>query len=234
MNTTLQTMDCVSAKAAERRTAEPALPQVADRPPVADWTDEQLLLHFRQSGSRECFEQLVQRYERELYNYLRRYLGSSEMAEDAFQATFLQLYMKCQTFEEGRRVRPWLYAIAVNQAIDAQRRQRRQRMISLDRVHGQHQGTPFEARRFADAMVSEEPSPWLEAAASERCDMMTEALSQLTEQMRVAVDLVYYQGLKYREAAEVMKVPVGTVKSRVHAAVAKLTEFWNEHATDLD
>jgi RNA polymerase sigma-70 factor (ECF subfamily) len=52
--------------------------------------------------------------------------------------------------------------------------------------------------------------------------------------MRSVVHLVYYQGLKYREAAEVMSIPVGTVKSRLHAAVAKLAEFWNRNHPDVE
>ncbi len=95
-------------------------------------TDEQLLLRYRQTGDRELFAQLVYRYERELYSYLRRYLGEAEMAEDAFQAAFLQVHLKCDQFQIGRRFRPWLYTIATNQAIDARRRNRRHRMLSLD------------------------------------------------------------------------------------------------------
>ena len=76
---------------------------------------------------------LVHRYERELYSYLRRYLGDAAMAEDAFQGTFLQIHLKCGQFEPGRKFRPWLYTIATNQAIDAQRRNKRHRMVSLDR-----------------------------------------------------------------------------------------------------
>ena len=97
-------------------------------------SDETLLLRYRQTGGRDDFAQLVHRYERELYNYLRRYLGDAEMAHDVFQATFLQVHLKCDQFEDGRRFRPWLYTIATNQAIDAQRRNRRHRMVSLDRA----------------------------------------------------------------------------------------------------
>jgi RNA polymerase sigma-70 factor, ECF subfamily len=53
----------------------------------------------------------------------------------------------------------------------------------------------------------------------------------LSDQMRLVVQLVYYRGLKYREAAEVLSIPVGTVKSRLHAAVSKLSEIWNETHT---
>ena len=57
---------------------------------------------------------------------------------------------------------------------------------------------------------------------------MQAALDGLSEQMRMVVHLVYYQGMKYREAADVLEIPVGTVKSRLHAAIAKLTESWDD------
>src|SRR5262245_33681627 len=94
------------------------IPKAADR--LAGQTDEELLLEYRRNGNRELFAELVKRYERELYSYLRRYLGDAEVAEDAFQAAFLQVHLKCKHYEEGRAVRPWLYTIATNQAIDAQ------------------------------------------------------------------------------------------------------------------
>ena len=80
--------------------------------------DEELLDRFRR-GVSEAFGVLLRRYQRELYGYLRRYLGDETLAEDVFQNTFLQVYLKSGQFEAGRAVRPWLYAIATNQAIDA-------------------------------------------------------------------------------------------------------------------
>ena len=70
-------------------------------------TDEALLDRFRQDDDAGAFEALVRRYESELFSYLRRYLGNAEMAEDVFQATFLQIHLKKDQFEEGRRFRPW-------------------------------------------------------------------------------------------------------------------------------
>src|SRR3954452_24217163 len=101
--------------------------EARDRPmqQPASLSDEELLLGYRESGDAKLFAELVHRYERELYSYLRRYLSDAEMAEDAFQAALLQVHLKCQQFEPGRAVRPWLYTIAPNQAIDAQRRSRR-------------------------------------------------------------------------------------------------------------
>src|SRR6516165_8073613 len=84
-------------------------------------SDEDLLTYFCK-GQKEAFGVLVRRYERELYGYLRRYVGDSSLADDVFQNTFLQLYVKVGQYEAGRPVRPWLYTIATHQAIDALRR----------------------------------------------------------------------------------------------------------------
>ncbi|OHB73358.1 MAG: RNA polymerase subunit sigma-70 [Planctomycetes bacterium RBG_13_63_9] len=189
------------------------------------WTDEQLLLEYRSQGDRNAFDELVRRYERELYGYLRRYLGDAEMAEDVFQQTFLQVHLKCGQFEPGRTVRPWLYTVATNQAIDLQRRNRRHRMVSLDR----HSAAESEnhAGPLLELLDSPEPNPSDEAELAERRDQVRRAIEDLPEQTRQVVILVYFQGLKYREAAEVMSIPVGTVKSRLHAAIRKLSETLN-------
>ncbi|MBI3469295.1 MAG: sigma-70 family RNA polymerase sigma factor, partial [Planctomycetes bacterium] len=95
-------------------------------------SDELLLRSYRDKGDRAAFEELVHRYERELYSYLRRYLGDADLAEDVFQATFFQVHQKCHLFEDRRSFRPWLYTIATHQAIDALRKLRRHRTVSLD------------------------------------------------------------------------------------------------------
>lgn len=197
-------------------------------PVVSPLTDEEILLRYRRTGNRELFALLVQRYERELYNYLRRYLGNAETAEDAFQATFLQVHLKREQFEEGRRFRPWLYTIATNQAIDAQRRNKRHRMVSLD---GGQSGDA-DVARLVDLLVSDAPDPLAEASREERGVWVQTALDELPDPMRAVVELVYYQGLKYREAAEVLAIPVGTVKSRLHSAILKLNECWNNTHVD--
>jgi RNA polymerase sigma-70 factor, ECF subfamily len=203
------------------------LPEPTVRPMTqpASLSDEELLLGYRERGDASLFSELVHRYERELYSYLRRYLGDAEMAEDAFQAAFLQVHLKCQQYEAGRAVRPWLYTIATNQAIDAQRRSRRHRMVSLDRS-GPKDGD--DVGRLLDLLTSKEPIPTAQLSAAERAQWLHEAVEQLPEPLQDVIRLVYFQELKYREAAEVLDIPVGTVKSRMHAAVAKLNEAWKQ------
>jgi len=194
-------------------------------PQSSSLSDEELLLGYRETRDAKLFSELVHRYERELYSYLRRYLGDAEMAEDAFQAAFLQVHLKCQQYEPGRAVRPWLYTIATNQAIDAQRRSRRHRMVSLDRA-GPKEGE--DVGKLLDFLTSKEPTPTAQIGAAEQSAWLHETVEQLPPALRDVIHLVYFQELKYREAAEVLNIPVGTVKSRVHAAVAKLNEAWNQ------
>jgi RNA polymerase sigma-70 factor, ECF subfamily len=203
------------------------LPEPTVRPmqQPASLSDEELLLGYREKGDARLFSELVHRYERELYSYLRRYLSDAEMAEDAFQAAFLQVHLKVQQYEPGRAVRPWLYTIATNQAIDAQRRSRRHRMVSLDRT-GPKDGE--DVGKLLDLLTSKEPMPSAQLTTAERSAWLHEAVEQLPQGLREVVNLVYFQELKYREAAEALNIPVGTVKSRMHAAVAKLHEFWNQ------
>lgn len=201
--------------------------------PWAERSDEELLQEYRATDTRRAFEELVARYERELYSYLRRYLGDATLAEDAFQATFLQVHLKRDQFDEERKFRPWLYTIATNQAIDAQRRNKRHRMVSLDRRtehdHGEEIGTLLEL------LTSSEPEADSNLEMLERRDWIRQAVEELPEGLRTALTLVYYQGLKYREAADVMEIPVGTVKSRLHAAILKLHQSWKQtHSAEHD
>lgn len=189
-------------------------------------TDELLLSQYAKTGDRMVFETLMRRYEREIFSYLRRYVGNPELAEDAFQGTFLQVHLKCAQFDSSRRFRPWLYAIATNQAIDAQRRSKRRRMVSLDSsmtMQGdQHGGS------WADKLVGEMSDPSDTAVDREEGRWVKEAVSGLGDSLERVVQLVYFQGLKYREAADILGIPVGTVKSRVHAAVQRLAAHWQE------
>lgn len=200
--------------------------QLADNviPPLSEQSDEDLLLRYRERADRPSFEELVHRYERELYSYLRRYLDDAAMAEDAFQQTFLQLHLKCDQFEEGRKVRPWLYTIATNQAIDAQRRNKRHRMVSLDR----RTNDDDDVGALITLLQNDEAGPAADLEAAERRDWVRQSVAALPDPLQSAVNLIYYQGLKYREAAEALSIPVGTVKSRLHSAILKLNEAWKQ------
>ncbi len=187
-------------------------------------TDEELIGRVRAGSDAAAFEALVHRYEHELFSYLRRYLGSAEMAEDVFQATFLQVHLKRENFEDGRRFRPWLYTIATNQAIDAQRRNRRHRMVSLDH----RTGGDDDVGSLVDMLSGREQTADKKMEDEEAKHWVRTAVEELPDPLKSALLLVYHQGMKYREAADVLGIPVGTVKSRLHAALLKLNESWQE------
>lgn len=192
--------------------------------PLSICSDEDLLTRFCK-GQKEAFGILVRRYERELYGYLRRYLGDSSLAEDVFQNTFVQLFVKSNQYEPGRPVRPWLYTIATNQAIDALRRNGRHQAVSLDQQR--EEGFDGEIHNLLETLEGRDPGPLDLAQGAERRERVRASVNKLPDFLRQVLILAYYQGLKYREIADVLEIPVGTVKSRLHAALVKLQESWS-------
>jgi RNA polymerase sigma-70 factor, ECF subfamily len=186
-------------------------------------TDEQLLDRLR-AGERDVFGTLVRRYERELFGYLRRYVGDDDLADDVFQNTFVQVYLKIKQYEPGRPARPWLYAIATNQAIDALRRRNRRADQRADAVTSPDEdGHP---RPLFELLPAPGDGPPEAADRTEQREQVRAAVDQLPDLLRQVVILAYFQGLKYRDIAGALDIPVGTVKSRLHAALARLTEEW--------
>ncbi len=196
---------------------------MAQRPPLAECSDEELLALFRQ-GRRDAFAVLVRRYEGELYGYLRRYLGDGDLAEDVFQNTFVQVFTKLDQYEAGRPVRPWLYTIATHQAIDALRRQNRHQAVSLDQDREELAGS--DVPQLLGLLESRAPGPLEQLQSEERRQLVRASVDRLPDFLRQVVVLAYYQGLKYKDVADILGIPVGTVKSRLHAALCRLHEAW--------
>jgi RNA polymerase sigma-70 factor (ECF subfamily) len=189
---------------------------------LAQVSDEELLTRYRDRGRTEDFEELVHRYENELYRYLARYLGDPSLAQDVFQNTFLQVHQKRALYEDGRPVRPWLYSIATHQAIDALRKGGRHPTVSLDQ---RPTAGESEAGSLVDLLVSPGEGPLAALQGEERREWVRRSVARLPEALRETLILAYHQDLKYREIAEILKIPVGTVKSRLHAALAKLQQM---------
>lgn len=187
-------------------------------------TDEQLLARLR-SGDREVFGPLVRRYEREMYGYLRRYLGDDDLADDVFQTTFLAVFRKIKQYEPGRAARPWLYTIATNQAIDALRKRNRQADRRADTVLTTDEDG--EPRPLFELLPAVGEGPPDQAEQSEERRRVRACVEKLPDLLREVILLAYFQGMKYRDIADSLEIPLGTVKSRLHAALVKLTEEWN-------
>ena len=200
---------------------------------LSQLSDEELMNRYREEGKAAFFSELVHRYEREVYRYLARYLGDPTAAEDVFQNTFLQVHLKRGLFENGRPFRPWLYAIATHQAVDALRKAGRHPTVSLDqRVSSAR--SESEAGNLIDLLVSSNEGPLAELEEAERQQWVRESIAKLPEALRQTLVLAYHQDLKYREIADVLKIPVGTVKSRLHAALEKLEQMARAAKRDGD
>lgn len=185
-------------------------------------TDEVLLARYRDVGRTADFDELLRRYERELFRYLARYTGDTALADDVFQNTFLQVHLKKAMYEDGRPVRPWLYSIATHQAIDALRKVGRHATVSLDQ---RGKSSDSDPSALVDLLVGDDLGPLAELEGEERKAWARDAVARLPETLKQTLILAYFQDLKYREIAEILKIPVGTVKSRLHAALAKLQEM---------
>jgi len=185
-------------------------------------SDEELMSRYRDTGRTDDFNALVQRYEHELFRYLTRYTGDRALAEDVFQNTFLQVHLKRELYEDGRPVRPWLYAIATHQAVDALRKVGRHPTVSLDQ---RANAGDIDAGALIDLLTSDVPGPLTELQDEERKEWVRQSVARLPETLRQTLILAYHQDLKYREIAEILNIPVGTVKSRLHAALAKLQQM---------
>jgi RNA polymerase sigma-70 factor (ECF subfamily) len=193
---------------------------------LAQLSDEQLVELFR-SGSENAFAQLVRRYERELYNFLMKFLGQSASAEDVFQETFLQVHLSAGTFESGRRFRPWLYTIAANKARDLLRSQARRPTVQL---------TPpdddTDIAQLWEGLLKDTTTPEQQLQLKQRQEFVREVIGQLPGHLREILILAYYNQLSYKELAEVLGIPLGTVKSRLHSALTHFARLYHELSTD--
>lgn len=185
-------------------------------------SDEQLLAdHLK--GQCDGFELLVRRYAQELFHFAYRLMGSAAAAEDVVQETFLQLHLSAASFDSRRKLRPWLFTIAANKARDLLRSQKRRPQLSLEVLAGGdagHTGPPL-----AELLSDHRASPSLAMEAEERSYRLRQLVDQLPTHLREVLVLGYYHGFAYKDMAEMLGLPLGTIKSRLHTAVARFGEL---------
>ena len=186
-------------------------------------SDEALLGAYRE-GDREAFNVLVERYSNELVQFLAKQTGSRAAAEDVFQETFLQVHNSASTFDLDRRFKPWLYTIAVNKGRDWHRRNARRKAVSLS----MNVGRDGEGQSFADLMEGDLPSPSEGMEDRELQDRVKQIVDGLPAHYREILLLSYFQKMSYTQISETLEIPLGTVKSRLHSAVAAFGAGWTQ------
>ena len=195
-------------------------------------TDEELMQRYCDEGEQAAFTELVRRYQPGLTGFLRRFVRDAASAEDLFQMTFEHLHDRRRDYEAGRPLRPWLYSIATHLAIDWLRNAARHPAVSLERPVG-NQDADSAPRALVDLLPNRIPTPARLAEGHESGDWARHAVDTLPEHLRITLHLVYFQGLKYSEAAKALGIPVGTVKSRVHQALERLRHAWARESSPV-
>lgn len=185
--------------------------------------DELSLIRAARRGDLDAFNQLVVAYQQRVYNLAYRLMGESTAAADATQDAFIRAWNELHTFKEGSFV-AWLLRITTNLCYDELRRLKRRPVTSLD--------TPDGEIRF----VSQIENPEQAAQRSELNRAIQNCLDELPEDQRTATVLCDVQGYDYQAIAEVMNIPIGTVRSRLSRARTRLRDClsaWRELLPDI-
>jgi len=185
-------------------------------------SDSRLLQQFLE-GDSGAFSTLVERYQHSLYTFLARFVGDAALAEDVFQETFLQVYQSAPMFDITRKFHPWLFTVAANKARDALRSRKRRSAAPLDATIS---GTQDTKNTYATLIPSEIPSPDEISMNLETQQSVKMIVDQLPENYRIVLILSYFEEITHKEIAEILDVPVGTVKSRLHGAVGLFAQKW--------
>ena len=192
-------------------------------------TDESLFeLHRR--GDPDAIRELIERHQPDLMRFLTRLVGDAAGAEDVFQEAFLQAHVASHTFDAERKFRPWLFTIAANKARDHLRRRARRRTLDLsapiDGGGAGSSGSDGTTGSFIDLMEIDIPRPDAAMEQRELSAKVQTVLDQLPHALREILLLSYFQRLSYVQIADELGIPLGTVKSRLHSAVASFARSW--------
>ncbi|MEZ6211992.1 MAG: RNA polymerase sigma factor [Phycisphaerales bacterium] len=185
-------------------------------------TDEELVEDIL-DGDVAAFRGLIERHHDALFRFLFRLTGNRQMAEDVFQDAFLQVHQSLDTFDSSRRFKPWLFTIAANKGRDALRKANRRKTVSLSAPVVEEGG-----KSFVDLMEIDLPDVSSPMEEAERSAKVQRAIDELSPRLREILLMAYFQKMTYAQIAELFGIPIGTVKSRLHSAVAAFAKAWQE------
>jgi RNA polymerase sigma-70 factor (ECF subfamily) len=176
------------------------------------------------SEDREAgFRELVSRYKDGLYTFLRGYLRQYDLVEDAFQETFVQAYTHRDSFNACRPLKPWLFTIAANTAKNMLRRSRGRTPVLIGSM-SKPDGFSFE--QILNTLASEHDNPYERLVRRETAEAIRAVVAEMPESQREILILAYFHRFSYKEMMRILAIPLGTVKSRLHSAVACFARDW--------
>lgn len=185
-------------------------------------SDAELLTRYT-AGEEDAFRELVSRYKNSLYAFLRQFLNRHDLVEDVFQETFLQLFSSRDSFDTSRPLRPWLFTIAANKAKDALRKWQRTSAVQI--------GTMADSQELSfddmlNTVTADDTMPYDELQKNETATRVGRIVADMPENLREILILAYFQRFSYKQMAEILGIPIGTVKSRLHTAVGRFAKEW--------
>ena len=185
-------------------------------------SDAELLTRYT-AGEERAFQELVNRYKNSLYAFLRQFLNRHDLVEDVFQETFLQLFSSRESFDTSRPLRPWLFTIAANKAKDALRKWQRTSAVQIGTM-ADSQDLSFDD--MLNTVTSDDTMPYEELQKNETASRVGQIIADMPDNLREILILAYFQRFSYKQMAEILGIPIGTVKSRLHTAVGRFAKEW--------
>jgi len=180
--------------------------------------DESVIIERCKQGDITAFDELVRRYEKQVYNFAYRMAGNYDDANDIASEAFIKVYNAIDTFRGDANFTTWLFRIVTNLYLDERKRSKAHMNIPLDEY--------IDLEESSVTRQIEDPSPGLQEVieAGERADVLARAICDLPDYQRIMVLLFHTQGKSYEEIAEIIGLPIGTVKSRLNRARLALKE----------
>src|SRR5499427_214860 len=175
------------------------------------------------AGDAGAWEEIVQRYHRRIYNICYRFAGSGDDAQDLTQEVFIKMYKTLSSYDlERGAFMTWVTTMTRNLLVDHFRKTKQDRMTdSLDAAPSEHE----DAMPLSDRIEDKSLPPDAKAQSRETSETVHRALQKLSPELREAVILRDLQDMDYRDIASVLKVPEGTVKSRINRGRAELARL---------
>ncbi|MGD8329230.1 MAG: sigma-70 family RNA polymerase sigma factor [Acidobacteriota bacterium] len=181
---------------------------------------EASLVQACKEGDQTAFNLLVWRWEKPLFNFTYKYIGDAQLAQDMVQETFIRVLRSIRTYEHRGAFSTWLYRIAVNLCKDHFRKKKLP-MVSL---HDYYTTSSGDRVYVKDSIADDAPRSDEAMAAADREEMVRRLLAGLPEEQRVVILMKEYQTLTFREIAEVLEIPEGTVKARLYRGLRTMRE----------
>ena len=185
----------------------------------AERISEQALIQRCKDGDVGAFDELVTRYEKRVFNFAFRIAGNYDDASDVAQEAFIRVFNSIHTFRGDANFLTWVYRIVTNVYLDERKKSKSHRQTSLDDLIN------LDENSVTRQIVDDRPTPDQIVENKERALIVQKAINALPEYQRIIVTLYHMQHRSYEEIAEILHLPIGTVKSRLNRARLALLEI---------